>query len=92
MQSDQQGQMLSKVPGQEKIFPDIVLRPLAYLRPHLLLVKQVTNAQGSTFRGMDQETGMVIDHLQADPAGIAPDDRFAFPHRLGYGQAETLFG
>ena len=33
---------------------------------------------------------MVVDHLQADAAGVAADHGFAFPHGLGHGQAETF--
>ena len=74
MKRDQhQGQVFPDMPGEQEILP----HELACGRSHpidpLLVMEQVPDPMGRPFGGVHEKPGMVVHHLEADPADVPAD-------------------
>ena len=76
--------------GYEKVFQD----QLPCLATHFLQLipvgKEISDPQRCSFGSIDQETSLMIVHLESDATHFSTDNRFAFPHRFGHCQTEPF--
>ena len=78
--------------GDEEIFHYKLLCLLSHFLQLVPVGKKVPNAQRRPFRGIDQEAGVVVVHLESYTTHFSADHRFPFPHCFCDGEAETLLG
>jgi hypothetical protein len=89
-QGNHEGQVFTQVASDEKVVAHKNAGLSAHFLDLLRLTQQVADAKRRAFGGIHQKPGVVVDHLQADAAHVTTDDRFAFPHGRGDGQAEAF--
>ena len=87
-----QGEILPELAGEQKVFPDELPRLYSHLIAQRLVMEQEPDAVRRTFGRADQEAGVVVHQLQPDAAGVAADDRLAFPEAFGDRKPETFTG
>ena len=61
--------------GQQVVFQDKAMGFAPHLQAFFRVGQQLPDAQCGPFRRVDQKAGVVVEHLQADTAGIAADYR-----------------
>ena len=73
---------------QEEIVTDAVFRVTADISAHIGIAEELRYALSSLLGRIHQESGHLIFNLKPDPADVAADHGFAFPHPFGNGQAK----
>jgi len=76
--------------GQQEVFPHEFFGFPPHLFKQASMLQQIANPQRRALRRADQESGMVVDHLEFDSADIAADDGLSFPHRLRNRKAKAF--
>jgi len=87
-----QREILSEVPGEEKMFPYKLPRPAPHLGPQGFVVEQKADTVRRPFGRVDEKAGMIIDHLKPNTAGVAADNRLPLPKTFGNGETEPFPG
>src|SRR6266487_2788896 len=90
LQVQQRGQVVAKIARKQEMLADKLMTDPSHALAFVGIAQQVANPIGGTFRGMDQETGMIVVDLQGDAAAGAADHRLAFPKRFRHRQAKTF--
>ena len=88
----EQGQVLSQLSGEQKVFPDEFPRFSPDLLDQAPVMQKESDAVRRAFGSVDEETGVVVENLLADPSHVPADDRLSLPKSFGHRQAETFTG
>src|SRR5438132_3792915 len=86
LQPEHHRQILAQVTCQQEMLAHEALALLAHRRDRVWTVEQVAHAKRRTLRRVHQETGVEVEYLQRDAAGLTRDHRLALPERLGHRQ------
>src|SRR5262245_12413498 len=86
----QHRQVVTEMSCNQEMLADIFVTDPAHPLPLVGIAKQIPDPISGALGRVHEKTGVIIVHLQGDPATSAPDHGLAFPQSLGHCQSKAF--